>query len=220
MREQLGVLDGERSDRGGYAREHLPPAVGGSPHAGGDAQRRPGEWSGSLPISFGYQWQRCNSSGGECANITGATTRTTRPAKKISSTLRVTVTATNSEGSLSETSPASADHREFRVGDPLPLRKGRATSIVDDPNKGAAVYEWDPDGNLLSIERYSQSTLAVLALTPEHAPAGTTVDITGTGFNPEAAHDTVTFDATSATVSQASATDLIVTVPSGAAPAW
>jgi RHS repeat-associated protein len=194
------------------------PAVGGSPHAGGTQEADPGEWSGALPISYGYQWQRCNSSGAECTNITGANVRGYTPTEAmISSTLRVTVTASNSEGSLSETSPVSPPiAASAGSGIRYLYDKAGRLSIVDDPSKGAAVYQWDPDGNLLSIERYSQSTVAVLALRPEHAPAGTTVDITGTGFNPDPADDTVTFDGTSATVSEASATDLIVTVPSGA----
>ena len=194
------------------------PAVGGSPHAGGTLEADPGEWSGALPISYGYQWQRCNSSGAECANITGASTQNYTPTEAmISSTLRVTVTASNSEGSLSETSAVSPPiAASAGSGIRYLYEKAGRLSVVDDPSKGAAVYQWDPDGNLLSIERYSQSTLAVLALRPEHAPPGTTVDITGTGFNPDPADDTVTFDATSATVTEASATDLIVTVPSGA----
>jgi RHS repeat-associated protein len=193
------------------------PAVGGSPHAGGTQEADPGEWSGALPISYAYQWQRCNSSGAECANITGASTQSFTPTEAmISSTLRVTVTASNSEGSLSETSAVSPPiAASAGSGIRYLYDKAGRLSIVDDPSKGAAVYQWDPDGNLLSIERYSQSTLAVLALRPEHAPPGTTVDITGTGFNPDAADDTVTFDGTGATVTEASATDLIVTVPSG-----
>ncbi len=194
------------------------PAVSGSPHAGATLNADPGGWSGSLPISFAYQWKRCNSSGAECANITGATSSSYTPGEgDISSTLRVAVTATNGEGSLSETSPASSSITAGAgAGIHYLYDHAGRLSIVDDPSKGAAVYEWDPDGNLLSIERYSASTLAVLALTPEHAPAGSTVDITGTGFDPEASHDEVSFDGTSATVTQASATDLIVTVPSGA----
>ncbi len=194
------------------------PAVGGSPHAGGTQEADPGEWGGALPISYAYQWQRCNSSGAECANITGASNQNYTPTEAmISSTLRVTVTASNSEGSLSETSAVSPPIAAS-VGSGIRYLYDKAgrLSIVDDPSKGAAVYQWDPDGNLLSIERYSQSTLAVLALRPEHAPAGSTVDITGTGFNPDPADDTVTFDGTSATVTEASASDLIVTVPSGA----
>jgi RHS repeat-associated protein len=194
------------------------PALSGSPHAGATLNADPGEWSGALPISFGYQWQLCNASGVDCANITGATSASyTLSEADISSTLRVAVTATDSEGSLSETSAVSAPiTASFGSGIRYLYDQAGRLSIVDDPSKGAAVYQWDANGSLLSIERYSHSTLAMLALTPEHAPAGTTVDITGTGFDPDAADDEVSFDGTSATVSEASATDLIVTVPEGA----
>jgi RHS repeat-associated protein len=194
------------------------PTLSGSPHAGATLNADPGEWSGALPMTFGYQWRLCNESGADCANITGATSASyTLSEADISSTLRVVVTASDSEGSLSETSAASAPITAgFGSGIRYLYDQAGRLSIVDDPSKGAAAYQWDADGNLLSIERYSHSTLAVLALTPEHAPAGATVDITGTGFDPDAADDEVSFDGTSATVSEASATDLFVIVPEGA----
>src|SRR6185437_11393857 len=70
--------------------------------------------------------------------------------------------------------------------------------------------------NLLSIKRYSASSVSVLQITPAHAPPGTQVDVTGTGFSTEASNDEVSFDGTPATVSRATATDLYVTVPEGA----
>ena len=59
----------------------------------------PGEWSGTTPITFTYQWRRCNSGGQQCADITGAITRTylVRSAD-VGNTLRVRVTARNSAG--------------------------------------------------------------------------------------------------------------------------
>jgi hypothetical protein len=32
-----------------------------------------GTWSGSAPITYGYQWQLCNLLGEACGNIAGAT---------------------------------------------------------------------------------------------------------------------------------------------------
>jgi hypothetical protein len=34
-----------------------------------------GTWS-PTPTSFGFQWQRCSSSGTDCVNVAGATRRT------------------------------------------------------------------------------------------------------------------------------------------------
>ncbi len=126
------------------------------------------------------------------------------------------MTATNSEGSASATSGAStvvtaASGTGIRY---LYDNAGRL-HVLDDPSQGAAVYEWDADGNLTSIKRYPDSTVAVLAITPSHAPPGSRVDITGTGFGAEKTDDAVTFNGTPASVEEADTTDLIVTVPTG-----
>jgi len=63
-----------------------------------------GSWSNS-PTSFGYQWQDCNSSGGSCANIAGATSASyTLGSGDVGDTVRSVVTAKNSGGSGSASS--------------------------------------------------------------------------------------------------------------------
>jgi streptogramin lyase len=58
-----------------------------------------GGWTNS-PTSYAYQWERCNASGGECAEIAGATSATYVPiVPDVGHTLEVKVTATNSGGS-------------------------------------------------------------------------------------------------------------------------
>jgi YD repeat-containing protein len=194
------------------------PVIRGSAQVGGTLGADPGSWQGKPTISYAYQWQKCNGSGAECANIAGATAQSyTLIEGDLSNTLRVVVTATNEEGSANATSAASTI---IGAGSGSGIRylydEAGRLHIVDDPSQGAAVYEWDPDGNLTSIKRYSASTLAVLAVTPPHSPPGTRVDITGTGFSTNSSEDEVSFDGTSAMVNEATATDLIVTVPEGA----
>jgi len=66
-----------------------------------------GTWENS-PTSYSYQWERCNATGGECANITGATGATYTPvAADVEHTLIAKVTATNSAGSNSAHSTAT-----------------------------------------------------------------------------------------------------------------
>ena len=66
-----------------------------------------GTWSGSP--AYSYQWERCNSAGAECAEIAGATTQKRKNTHAdVGHTLRVTVTATNGEGSAERTTPATA----------------------------------------------------------------------------------------------------------------
>ncbi|MEJ3743823.1 RHS repeat-associated core domain-containing protein [Actinomycetes bacterium KLBMP 9797] len=80
----------------------------------------------------------------------------------------------------------------------------------------SARYGYDDGGNLVSVERSASSALTVSSVVPSQAPVGASVTISGTGFAATAAGNTVRFNGTAATVTQASAVRLVVTVPSGA----
>jgi hypothetical protein len=73
--------------------------VSGKTQAGQTLTAKPGSWRGSKPVSFAYQWQRCNRSGASCHALAGAASRT-KPlgSTDIGRTLRVVVTAKNSAG--------------------------------------------------------------------------------------------------------------------------
>jgi YD repeat-containing protein len=92
---------------------------------------------------------------------------------------------------------------------------GRLTAVID-PSGNAAGYSYDAVGNMLAITRYSSTQISVLNFTPQSGPIGTTVTISGTGFSATASLDTVKFNGTSATISSATANQIIVTVPTGA----
>jgi YD repeat-containing protein len=92
---------------------------------------------------------------------------------------------------------------------------GRLIAVVD-PGGDTAVYHYDAVGNVLSIARHASSQVSVVSFTPGSGPVGTQVRIFGTGFSSTIAQDTVTFNGTTATISSATATQLVVTVPSGA----
>ena len=61
--------------------------------------------------------------------------------------------------------------------------------------------------------------LSITSFSPTTAPVGTTVTITGTNFNTTAGNNIVTFGTLPATVSSATPTQLVVTVPAGAVDA-
>jgi alpha-tubulin suppressor-like RCC1 family protein len=68
-----------------------------------------GTWTGSLPITYGYQWESCNTSGESCTNISGATNSTYAIAhEEVGHTIRVKVTAKNSAGEATATSAQTA----------------------------------------------------------------------------------------------------------------
>jgi YD repeat-containing protein len=87
---------------------------------------------------------------------------------------------------------------------------------VSDPSGDTAIYHYDAVGNILSIDRHASSQVSIVAFSPSAGPVGTTVTIYGTGFSSNAAQDSVSFHGTAASVSSATATKLVVTVPSGA----
>ena len=91
---------------------------------------------------------------------------------------------------------------------------GRLIGVVD-PVSDTVVYSYDAVGNLLGIARYASSTVSVIDFQPKSGPIGTTVTIQGTGFSPTPANNTVTFNGSAAAVTSATATSLVVTVPSG-----
>ncbi len=92
---------------------------------------------------------------------------------------------------------------------------GRLVAVVDATGN-TAVYSYDLVGNVLSIARYGPTDVSIFEWTPNSGPTGTTVTIYGTGFSATPSQNTVQFNGTSATVSSASSTALMVTVPTGA----
>jgi hypothetical protein len=85
------------------------PSISGTPQAGQTLTASAGSWSGSEPISFAYQWESCNATGGECQPITGASSQSyTVLSGEIGATVRVVVTASNSHGQALAASPASS----------------------------------------------------------------------------------------------------------------
>jgi pentaxin family protein len=86
-----------------------PPTVSGTPQAGSTLTASPGSWSGTAPIIYALQWQRCNSTGGSCTDIGSATARTyTLGASDVGATIRVAVTASNAAGSATANSVPTA----------------------------------------------------------------------------------------------------------------
>jgi hypothetical protein len=86
-----------------------PPTISGNPQEGATLTVSAGSWSGTPAPHFTYQWQRCIGTGGGCTDIAGATATTYVPTSAdVAHTLRVNVTASNSNGSSVATTAETA----------------------------------------------------------------------------------------------------------------
>ena len=84
------------------------PAVTGTLRVDQTLTAIPGAWTGTEPIGYAYQWQRCGPAGGGCVDVPGAvgTTFLLEPVD-VDRTVRVREAATNVAGSASATSAAT-----------------------------------------------------------------------------------------------------------------
>jgi hypothetical protein len=121
------------------------PTISGSATVGATLTASSGSWSGTTPMTFSYRWQRCNSGGDKCSNIGGATAQTYKPARKdVGGTLRVSVTASNSDGSANAVSAPSG-----AVSDGAPVNTSPPTitgSVTQGSTVSATSGTWSGQG--------------------------------------------------------------------------
>jgi hypothetical protein len=93
----------------------LPPVISGTPQIGQTLIASTGAWQGAPPLSYSYEWQKCN--GSSCSDIAGATSQdyTISPSIEAGESIQVLVTATNAR--------ATATGASAPVGPVPPLAK-------------------------------------------------------------------------------------------------
>jgi hypothetical protein len=147
----------------------LKPAILGDAFVGQTLTATNGRWTGS-PTSYGYQWLQCDSAGGACFQIAGATGKTYNVRfADVYSTLRVAVVAKNATGS---STPAQSDSTDLvqpvqpvktpgnkaptikfislkRVG----VRVYARFTVCDDAAKSVSVIERDSKAGALAYVR-------------------------------------------------------------------
>jgi hypothetical protein len=132
-----------------------PPTIAGIPQSGHQLTADPGTWSGTQPIAYAYQWRRCDSAGGNCVDIAGATAQSyTVASADVGSTIRVTVTGSNSGGSASAASaptavvtPGTADPVVMAAGDvacgsqsgTTPCQQGATAGVISAASPDAVL---------------------------------------------------------------------------------
>ncbi len=149
----------------------LSPVISGITTADQTLSGSTGSWSGTPPISFSDQWERCARS---CSPIPGATSSsyTLTPAD-VGTTLALTVTATNSAGSAAATSTHVGP---VRTAGPTPRQVKLALLEVltrSDTASVAQLLENDADTVVFSAPSPGQLAIAWY-LTPKgsHQPKG------------------------------------------------
>jgi hypothetical protein len=98
-----------------------PPTITGTAQSGQTLSADHGTWTGT-PSSYGYQWRRCDASGGSCANVPSGGTSPTYAVQDgdVGGTLRVSVTATNAGGSSAPVDSAATATVPSPPGPPPP----------------------------------------------------------------------------------------------------
>lgn len=95
----------------------VKPSINGEPREGSGLSATAGTWTGTQPLTYSYQWNRCDQSGAGCAAIAGAGSSTYAvTSNDVSHTLTVTVTARNAKGTAAATSGPSAIVAPARSG--------------------------------------------------------------------------------------------------------
>ena len=111
-----------------------PPTIAGTPQLGATLTANTGSWTGPGPITFTFQWLRCDSVGGACGNIAGATNQTlVLGAADAGHAIRVRVRAKNQFGSTSATSVPTSAVSSSANGCPI----GQKTVLVSQVNAPA-----------------------------------------------------------------------------------
>jgi len=94
---------------GGEPASSKPPVISGFAEVGVNLHTTTGTWVGTTPITYSYQWQRCDTEGNACKAVSGAkSSGYTVTSTDSGKTLRVKVTATNSKGKSSAISEQTA----------------------------------------------------------------------------------------------------------------
>jgi len=95
------------------------PTISGTPVVGNRLTANRGQWVGNTPITYAFQWLRCNAEGTDCSEIQGATDNTyVLVNADVTRTIRVRVTARNDAGARNAVSNETGQVRPAQAEPP------------------------------------------------------------------------------------------------------
>lgn len=114
------------------------PTITGTAEQGKTLTAHAGQWSGDKPITYKYQFKRCNAFGNKCSDIPGANSQAyVLKANDVGTKLRANVTATNGAGNaVAESDPTA-----------LVQPRGGTTTTTPTPPPPAPSSGGCPSGN-------------------------------------------------------------------------
>jgi hypothetical protein len=142
------------SDAAGAPLNASPPSVAGTAQDGQVLKASKGAWTGQKPVTYAYQWTRCDASGGECEDIASASKSSLKITHQdVGHALRFAVTATDATGSATATSvptrPVAPLEVAKRANPKLagPAEDGQLLSVSDGRWQGTPplsfTYQWE-----------------------------------------------------------------------------
>ena len=202
------------------------PSASGGVRPGAQLEASDGEWSGSGPIEFAYQWQRCDEEGEACEDIEGEEgPKYTLTAEDARNTVRVVVSATNSLDTeavssdpttilpkLSENTAAPALSGQALEGKTLSASSGSWSPVPDE-----YLYQWQrcaaSGTGCLDISGQTSSTYKLSA-----TDVNKTLRIRVMAKNKGEAEPPIAYSATSEVINSLLPTNLAVPVLSTSSP--
>ena len=162
----IGLGASSAAAAGTAPRNTTAPSISGTMRAGQTLTADPGAWSGTQPISFTYQWRRCDTNGASCSNIIGATGKTyTLAGVDAGNTLRVRVRGSNSAGASAVVSASTGV-----------VAAAPAPTVTLSANHGLTTY----GGFVLFSGTVSNGTAGQTVTINEHAAGGSSRSFTTT----------------------------------------
>src|SRR5207237_610573 len=154
-----------------------PPTIVGTAQTGKTLAGIPGTWAGGKPVTFAYQWQRCDAAGGTCAPIVGATAETYLPvADDVGHALVLAVTAQALGGSATASLGVTATGKGGSTAAAPVVTGVVAAAPVPAATPGSAAAQAGVAGAVSSLDG-----TATVTWQPGTVPTGSTVSLAASG---------------------------------------